>query len=136
VTKGAGTAPSEDIGIVKPLEGAVESGSGTAPDPKGKAKEDTAAVDSVSHISAPVWPAEAPAAPAQQISGPSLFRGSRFSTKDMAKGEGSVKRRVTPKKSKKQTPLHDDPDPDWSDDLKAKYLREGVQMVLGGPVTK
>jgi hypothetical protein len=37
VTKGAGTAPSEDIGIVKPLEGALESGSGTSPDPKGKA---------------------------------------------------------------------------------------------------
>jgi hypothetical protein len=54
VTKGAGTAPSEDIGIVKPLEGVIESGSETAPDPKGKAKEDTAAVESVSHIPAPV----------------------------------------------------------------------------------
>jgi hypothetical protein len=54
----------------------------------------------------------------------------------MAEGEGSVKRRVTPKKSKKQTPLHDDHDPDWSDVLKAKYPGEGVQMVLEGLVTK
>jgi hypothetical protein len=43
---------------------------------------------------------------------------------------------VLRKKGKKQTPLHDKPESDWSDDLKAKYLREGVQMVLGGPVTK
>jgi hypothetical protein len=101
VTKGAETAPSEDIGIVKPLEGAVESGSGTAPDPKGKAKENTAAVESVSHIPAPVWPAAAPAAPAQQISRPSPFRGPRFSTEDMAEGETSLKKRVTPTKGEK-----------------------------------
>jgi hypothetical protein len=74
-----------------------------APDLKGKAKEPTAAVEGVSHIPTPVWPAEAPAAPAQQTSRPSLFRGSRFSSEDMAEGEGSVKRRVTPKEGKKQT---------------------------------
>jgi hypothetical protein len=67
---------------------------------------------------------------------PVSFYRTRFSAKDMAEGEDSLKRRITPSKSKKQTPLHDDPDPDWSDDLKAKYLRVGVQMVLGGPVTK
>jgi hypothetical protein len=136
VTKGAGTAPSEDIGIVKPLEGAIESGSGTAPDPKGKAKEDTAAVESVSHIPAPVWPAEAPTAPAQQISCPSPFRGPRFSTKDMAEGETSLKKHVTPTQGRKSIPCHDDGDNSWSGEIHAKYQREGVQMVLGGPVTK
>jgi hypothetical protein len=99
------------------LEEEIEAGSRMALDPKGKAKEHTAA-------------------PAHQISRPSLFLGPRFSPKDMAQGEGSIKRHVTPTKGKKQIPLHDDPDPDWSEDLKAKYVREGVQMVLGGPVTK
>jgi hypothetical protein len=136
VTEGAEEAPAEDIGIVKPLEEEIEAGSRMTPDLKGKAKEPTDAEEGVSHIPTPVWPAEAPAAPAQQISRPSLFRGSRFSAEDMAEGEGSVKGRVTPKKGKKQTRLHDNPESDWSDDLKAKYLREGVQMVLGGPVTK
>jgi hypothetical protein len=136
VTKGAGTAPSEDIGIVKPLEGAVELGSGTAPDPKGKAKENTAAVESVAHIPAPVWPAAAPAVPAQQISRPSLFRGPRFSAEDMAEGETSLKKRVTPTKGEKTIPCQDDGDSTWSDLTKAKYQRAGVQMVLGGPVTK
>jgi hypothetical protein len=136
VTKGAKEAPAEDIGIVKPLKEEIEAGSRMTPDLKGKAKEPTDAVEGVSHIPTPIWPAEAPAAPAQQISRPSLFRGSRFSAEDMAEEEGSVKRRVTPKKGKKQTPLHDNPESDLSDDLKAKYLREGVSMVLGGPVTK
>jgi hypothetical protein len=66
----------------------------------------------------------------------SPFRGSRFSAKDMAEGEASVKRRVTSVKGKKETPLHDDPDDNWPEDLKVMYRREGVQMVLGGPVTK
>jgi hypothetical protein len=136
VTKGAGEAPSEDIGMSQTLEGETELGSGTAPDPKGKAKEHTAAVEGVSHIPAPVLPAEAAAAPAQQISRPSSFRGSRFSAKDMAEGEGSLKRRVTPTKGKKEIPCHDDGDDGWSEDLKTKYQRMGVQMVLGGPVTK
>jgi hypothetical protein len=131
VTKGAGTAASEDIGIVKPLEGAVESGSGTAPDPKGKAKEDTAAVESVSHILAPVWPAAAPAAPAQRISRPSPFRGPRFSTENMAEGKTSLKKRVTPTKGEKSIPCHDDGDNSWSGETQAKYQGEGVQMVLG-----
>jgi hypothetical protein len=136
ITKGAGTAPSEDIGIVKPLEGAVESGSGTAHDPKGKAKEDTTAVESVSHIPAPVWPAAAPAAPAQQISRPSPFCGPRFSIEDMAEGETSLKKRVTPTKGEKSIPCNDDGNNSWPGETQAKYQREGVQMVLGGPVTK
>jgi hypothetical protein len=136
VTKGAGTAPSEDIEIVKPLEGVVESGSGTTPDPKGKAKEDTAAVESVSHIHAPVWSAAAPAAPAQQISRPSPFRRPRFSTEDMVEGETSLKKRVTPTKGEKSIPCNDDGDNSWPGETQAKYQREGVQMVLGGPVTK
>jgi hypothetical protein len=41
-------------------------------------------VEGVSHIPAPALPAEAPAAPAQQISRPPLFLGSHFSAKDMA----------------------------------------------------
>jgi hypothetical protein len=108
VTKGAGTAPLEDIGIVKPLEGAVESGSGTTPDSKGKAKEDTAAV----------------------------FRGPRFSTEDMAEGETSLTKRVTPTKGEKSIPCNDDGNNSWPGETQAKYQREGVQMVLGGPVTK
>jgi hypothetical protein len=85
------------------LEGGSELGSETTPDPKGKGKEHTAAVESVSHIRASVWPAEAPAVFAQQISRPPLFYESRFSTKDMVEGKGSLKRHVTPTKSKKET---------------------------------
>jgi hypothetical protein len=110
VTKGAKVAPLKDIGIVKPLEGAIERGSGTASDPKGKAKEDTAAVESVSHIPAPVWPAEASTAPVQQISRSSFFRGPRFSTEDMAEGKTSLKKHVTPLKGKKSIPCHNDGD--------------------------
>jgi hypothetical protein len=84
VTEGAGEAPAEDIGIVKSLEEEIKAGSKMTPDPKGKAKEHTAAVEGVPHIPAPALSAGAPAAPTQQISRPSLFRGSRFSTKDMA----------------------------------------------------
>jgi hypothetical protein len=78
VTKGAGEAPAEDIGIVKSLEEEIEAGSEMTPDSKGKAKEHTAAVEGVSHISASALPADSPAVPAQQTSRPSLFRGSRF----------------------------------------------------------
>jgi hypothetical protein len=54
----------------------------------------------------------------------------------MAEGEGSLKRRVTPMKSKPASaPLQDDPDNDWPEDVKAKYQQAGVQMVLGGKVT-
>jgi hypothetical protein len=77
-----------------------------------------------------------PAAPAQQISRPSPFRGPRFSTKDMAEGETSLKKRVTPTKGKKSIPCYDDGDNSWSGEIQAKYQREGVQMVLGDPVTK
>jgi hypothetical protein len=101
-----------------------------------KAKEQTAAVKSVPYIPAPVLPAEAPAAPAQQISRPSPFRGPRFSTKDMAEADTSVKRRVTPTKGKREIRMHDEPDGDWLEDLQAKYRSAGVQMVLGGPVTQ
>jgi hypothetical protein len=101
-TIGAKEAPSRDIGNVKTSEKETELEGGVAPDPKGKAKEQTAAVESVPHIPAPVLPAEAPAAPAQQISCPSPFRGPRFSTKDMAKGNTSVKRRVMPTKGKRE----------------------------------
>jgi hypothetical protein len=86
--------------IVKQPEEEVELGSRTTPNPKGKAKEDTAAVESVPHIPVPVLPAEAPAAPAQQISRPTPFRGPRFSSEDMVEVEGSgLKRRVTPMKN-------------------------------------
>jgi hypothetical protein len=129
-------APSRDIGNVKTLERKTELEGGVAPDPKGKAKEQTAAVKSVPHIPAPVLPAEMPAAPAQQISRPSPFRGPRFSTKDMAEGDTSVKRRVTPTKGKRETRMHDKPDGDWPEDLQATYRSAGVQMVLGGPVTQ
>jgi hypothetical protein len=97
------------------LEGRV------APDSKGKAKEHTAAVESVPHIPAPVLPAEAPAAPAQQIIRPSPFRGPQFSTKDMVKGNTSVERRVTPTKGKRETQMHDEPDKEWLEELQAKY---------------
>jgi hypothetical protein len=90
---GAKEEPSKDsdIGIVEALEKEIESEGRVTPDSKGKTKEHTATVESVPHIPASVLPAEAPAAsPAQQISRPrSSFRGSRFSTKDMAEGEGS-----------------------------------------------
>jgi hypothetical protein len=109
---------------------------GVASDPKGKAKEQTAAVESVPHIPALVLPAEAPAAPAQQISRPSPFRGPQFSTKNMAEGDISIKRRVTPTKGKRETRMHNEPNGDWPEDLQAKYRSAGVQMVLGGPVTQ
>jgi hypothetical protein len=56
-------APSRDIGNVEILEKETELEGRVAPNPKGKAKEQTAAVESVPHIPAPVLPAEAPAAP-------------------------------------------------------------------------
>jgi hypothetical protein len=133
---GAKEAPSRDIGNVETSEKEAELEGGVAPDPKGKAKEQTAAVESVPHIPAPVFAAEAPAAPAQQISCPSLFRGPRFSTKDMAKGNTLVKRRVMPTKGKRETRMHDEPDGDWPEDLQAMYQSAGVQMVLGGLVTQ
>jgi hypothetical protein len=54
MTIGAKEAPSRDIGNVKTLEKETELEGGVAPDPKGKAKEQTAAVESVPHIPAPV----------------------------------------------------------------------------------
>jgi hypothetical protein len=86
MTTGAKEAPSSDIGNVETLEKETELEGGVALDSKGEAKEQTAAVKSVPHIPASVLPAEAPAAPAQQINRPSPFRGPQFSTKDMAKG--------------------------------------------------
>jgi hypothetical protein len=65
VTEGAGEAPAEDIEIVKSLEQEIKAGSKMTPDPKGKAKEYTAAVEGAPHIPAPALHAEAPAAPAQ-----------------------------------------------------------------------
>jgi hypothetical protein len=54
MTIGAKEAPSKDIGIVEALEKETELEGRVAPDPKGKAKEHTAAVESVPHIPAPV----------------------------------------------------------------------------------
>jgi hypothetical protein len=125
-------APSRDIGNVKTLEKKTELEGGVAPDPKGKAKEQTAAVESVPHILAFVLPAEAPAAPAQQIGRPSPFHGPQFSTKDMAEGNTSVKRRVTPTKGKRETRMHDEPDGDWPEDLQAKYRSAGGSDGVGG----
>jgi hypothetical protein len=136
MTIGAKEAPSRDIGIVKALEKETELKGKVAPDPKGKAKEHTVAVKSVPHIPAPVLPAEAPAAPAQQFSRWSPFRGPQFSTKDMAEGDTSVKRRVTPTKGKKEPQMHDEPNKEWPEELRAKYRSAGVQMVLEGPVTQ
>jgi hypothetical protein len=110
MTIGAKEAPSRDIGNVETLEKENELEGGVALDPKGKAKEQTAAVKSVPHILTPVLPAKAPAAPAQQITRPSPFRGPQFSTKDMAEGNTSIKRRVTPTKGKRETRMHDEPD--------------------------
>jgi hypothetical protein len=136
MTIGAKEAPSRDIGIVEALKKESELEGRVVPDPKGKAKEQTAAVEGVPHIPAPVLPAKAPAAPAQQISRPSPFRRSRFSTKDMAKRDTSVKRHVTPTKGKRETRMHDEPDGEWPEELQATYWSAGVQMVLGGPVTQ
>jgi hypothetical protein len=137
MTVGAKEAPSRDIGNVETLEKETELEGGVAPDSKGKAKEQTAAVESVPHIPAPVLPAETSAAPAQQISRPSPFRGPRFSTKDMAKGDISVKWRVMPTKGKRKTRMHDEPDGDWPEDLQAMYRSAGVQIYgVGGPVTQ
>jgi hypothetical protein len=65
MTIGAKEAPSRNIGNVKTLKKETELEGGVAPNPKGKANKQTAAVESVPHIPAPVLPAEAPAAPAQ-----------------------------------------------------------------------
>jgi hypothetical protein len=112
MTIGAKEAPSRDIRNIKTLEKETELKGRVAPDPKGKANEQTDAVESVPHILAPILPAETPAAPAQQISRPSPFCGPRFSTKDMAEGNTSVKWRVTPTKGKRETRMHDEPDGD------------------------
>jgi hypothetical protein len=136
MTIGAKEASSRDIGNVETLEKETELEDRVAPDPKGKAKEQTAAVESVPRIPAPVLPAEVPAVPAQQFSRPSPFHGPQFSTKDMAEGNTSVKRRVTPTKGKRETRMHDETNGDWPKDLQAKYQSAGVQMVLGGPVTQ
>jgi hypothetical protein len=64
------------------------------------------------------------------------FADPGFSTEDMAEGETSLKKRVTPTKGEKNIPCHDDGDDSWSGETQAKYQREGVQMVLAGPVTK
>jgi hypothetical protein len=64
MTIGAKEVPSRDIGNVETLKRETELEGRVAPDPKGKAKEQTAAVESVHHIPAPVLPAEAPVAPA------------------------------------------------------------------------
>jgi hypothetical protein len=112
MTIGAKEAPSRVIGNVETLEKETELEGGVAPDPKGKAKEQTAAVESVPHIPAPVLPVEAPAPFAQQISRPSPFRGPQFSTKDMAEGDTLIKRRVTPTKGKRETRMHDEPNGD------------------------
>jgi hypothetical protein len=117
MTIGAKEAPSRDIGNVEALEKETELEGRVPPDPKGKTKEQTAAVESVSHIPAPVLPAEVPAAPAQQINRPSPFRRAQFSTKDMAEGNTSVKRHVTPTKGKRETRMHDELDGDWPEDL-------------------
>jgi hypothetical protein len=58
MTIGAKEAPSRDIGNVEALEKETKLEGRVAPDPKGKAKEQTAAVESVPHIPAPVLPAE------------------------------------------------------------------------------
>jgi hypothetical protein len=131
MTIGAKEAPSRDIGNIETLEKEIELEGGVAPGPKGKAKEQTAAVESVPYIPAPVLPAEAPAAPAQ-ISRPSPFRRPQFSTQDMAGGNTSVKRRVTPTKGKREIRMHDESDGDWPEDLQAKYRSSGVQMVFWG----
>jgi hypothetical protein len=136
MTIGAKAAPSRDIENVETSEKETELEGGITPDPKGKAKEQTAAVESVPHIPAPVLPAEAPAAPAQQISCPSPFRRPRFSTKNMAEGNTLIKRRFIPTKGKRETRMHDEPDGDWPKDLQAMYQSAGVQMVLGDPVTQ
>jgi hypothetical protein len=136
MTIGAKEAPSMDIGNVKTLEKETELEGEVAPDPKGKAKEQTAVVESVPHIPASILPAETPAAPAQHISRPSPFCGPQFNTKDMAEGDTSIKRGVTPTKGKRETRMHDEPDGDWPEDLQAKYRSAGVQMVLGGLVTQ
>jgi hypothetical protein len=72
----------------------------------------------------------------QQISRPSPFRGPQFSTKDMAEGNTSIKRRVMPTKGKRETRMHDELDGNWPEDLQAMYRSAGVQMVLGGLVTQ
>jgi hypothetical protein len=136
MTIGAKETPSRNIGNVETLKKETELEGGVAPDPKGEAKEQTALVESVPHILAPVLSAEAPAAPTQHNSRPSPFREPRISTKDMAEGDTSVKRRVTPTKGKIEIRMHDEPDGDWPEDLQAKYWSAGVQMVLGGPVTQ
>jgi hypothetical protein len=136
MTIGAKEAPSKDIENVKALEKETELEGRVASDPKGKTKEQRAAMESVPYIHVLVLPAEVPAAPAQQISRLSPFRRPRFSTKDMAEGDISVKRRVTPTKGKRETRMHDEPDEDWPEDLQAEYRSAGVQMVLGGPMTQ
>jgi hypothetical protein len=55
----------------------------------------------------------------------------------MAEADTSIKRRTTPMKGKPNAaPLRDEPEKDWTEDHKAMYLREGVQMVLAGRVIK
>jgi hypothetical protein len=61
---------------------------------------------------------------------------ARLPSTDMAEGDTSVKRRVTPTKCKRKTQMHDEPDKEWPEELQAKYRSAGVEMVLGGSVTR
>jgi hypothetical protein len=136
MTKGAGTAPSRDIESVERSVGETELESSVEPRDKGKAKEQTAAVESVPHIPISVLPAEAPATPVQLSSLPSPYdHGPRFSAQDMAEAETSitVKKRVASAKGETRThAMIDEPPEDWSEEHKTWYQRDRVQMVLGG----
>jgi hypothetical protein len=121
---------------IETLKKETELESGVAPDPKGKAKEQNGCSGGCSSHFCSRLACRSADAPAQQISRSSPFCGPRFSTKDMAEGNTSIKRRVTPTKGKRETRMHDEPDGDWPEDLQAKYWSADVQMVLRGPVTQ
>jgi hypothetical protein len=93
VTQGKGKATEDNVGNVERPVGEKEPESSLSPVTVGKATEPTDAVESVSHTSAPVLPAEVPTAPMQQRSSlpsPSPRSALRFNAFDMATGGPSI----------------------------------------------
>jgi hypothetical protein len=140
ITKGAKKGPADDMEIVKELVGGNQPGSNLAPSSTGKAPEDTAAVESVSHPPAPIPFAEAPEASVQQRSLPVPHSNiRRFDAADMLEAGPSVtvpKMRTIRLPGETRNVMFDQAPLDWSATDRNSYNRPGVQMFLGGAVTQ
>jgi hypothetical protein len=138
ISKGAEKGPTDDMESVKEPVGGNQPWSNLAPSSTGKAPEDTAALESVSHPPAPHSFAEAPEARVQQRSLPVPHSNiRRFDAADMSDAGPSVpKMRTIRRPGEQRNVMFDQVPLDWSAADTNLYNRPGVQMVLGGPVTQ